>query len=275
MIFSSADACLVAGLLAEAARAEIMPRFRRLDPGAIRSKSGPLDLVTDADDAAERAIAAGLRKHFPGCAVIGEEAASADMALLGAIATAELCFIVDPIDGTANYAAGLPLFGCMAAVTMRGTVVAAMIHDPVGRDTAMALRGEGAWTEGEDGRRTDLRVAPAVPMDRMSGAVSWRYMPEGRKQIVCRNLPRLGASFDLRCAAHQYRLLAGGHCHYMVFNRLLPWDHAPGWLLHREAGGFSRRFDDSEYAAADPTGGLICTPDEAGYRALRAALLEI
>ena len=273
--FTTADAGRVAALLAEVARAEIMPRFRRLGAGAIRTKSGPLDLVTDADEAAERAIAAGLRRLFPGCTVIGEEAASADMALLGAIATAELCFVVDPIDGTANYAAGLPLFGSMAAVVRRGEVVAAIIHDPVGHDTALALRGEGAWTEAEDASRTDLRVAAPVPVPEMSGAVSWRYMPEGRRQTVCRNLPRLGANFDLRCAAHQYRLLAGGHCHHMVFNRLLPWDHAPGWLLHREAGGYSARFDGSEYAPADATGGLICTPDEASYRALRAALLEI
>ena len=55
--------------------------------------------------------------------------------------------MVDPIDGTSNYAAGLPLFGVMAAVVMRGEVVAAAIHDPVGDDTALALRGEGAWTQ--------------------------------------------------------------------------------------------------------------------------------
>ena len=78
---------------------------------AVREKTGPLDLVTDADEAAERVMTAGLHRRFPGCVVVGEEAAPADPAQLRALAGAELAFVVDPIDGTANFAAGLPLFG--------------------------------------------------------------------------------------------------------------------------------------------------------------------
>ena len=70
----------VATLLRDAARAEIMPRFRNLAAGAVRMKTGPLDLVTEADEAAERRITDGLRREFPGCVVIGEEAASANPA---------------------------------------------------------------------------------------------------------------------------------------------------------------------------------------------------
>src|SRR4051794_14753313 len=92
-------------LLRDASRAEILPRFRNLAHGAVRMKTGPLDLVTEADEAAERRIEAGLRREFPGCVVIGEEAASADPSLLAELAGAELAFVVDPIDGTANFAA--------------------------------------------------------------------------------------------------------------------------------------------------------------------------
>ncbi len=274
MLFSVSQAEALDQLLRAASRMEIMPRLRRLGEGAIRPKSGPQDLVTDADEPAEAMITRSLARLYPGCLVVGEEATERDPSLLEQLAGADLAFVVDPVDGTSNFAAGLPLFGCMAAVTMRGEVVAAMIHDPVGDDTAMALRGEGAWTEAPDGRRADLRVAAAVPVAEMSGSVSWRYMDVAMKQTVCTNLPRLAASFDHRCAAHQYRLLAGGHCHYMVFNRLLPWDHAPGWLLHREAGGFSARFDGTPYRPGLFTGGMICTPDKASYVSLREALLE-
>ena len=58
-----------------------------------------------------------------------------------------------------------------------------------------------------------------------------------------------------------------------MYNRLLPWDHAPGWLLHREAGGYSARFDGSRYDPLDSTGGLICAPDEASWQLLCDALL--
>jgi fructose-1,6-bisphosphatase/inositol monophosphatase family enzyme len=91
---------------------------------------------------------------------------------------------------------------------------------------------------------------------------------------VAARLPRLGAAWDYRCAAPEYRLLAAGHCHCVGFNRLLPWDHAPGWLLHREAGGFAAHFNGTPYRATDGTQrGLICTPDEASFQALRDALL--
>ncbi|HEY1932515.1 MAG TPA: inositol monophosphatase family protein [Acetobacteraceae bacterium] len=273
MTFAPAELADLAAILRDAARAEIMPRFRHLAVGAVRQKTGPLDLVTEADEAAEIAISAALTQRFPGAVIVGEEAASADPSLLDDLAGAALAFVVDPVDGTANFAAGLPLFGVMAAALHYGEIVASAIHDPVGDDTALALRGEGAWIEAPDGRRTNLRVSAPVPVDQMAGNLSWRYLPEPRRSIVCTNLPRLGGAWDYRCSAHEYRMAAAGHCHFLFFNRLLPWDHAPGWLLHREAGGFSARLDGSGYSAISTDGGLICAPDRASWQALRDALL--
>ena len=109
-------------------------------------------------------IHAGLVRAFPSAVVVGEEATSADPQRLRLLADAELAFVVDPVDGTANFAAGLPLFGVMAAVIVRGEVVAAAIHDPVCDDTALALRGEGAWTEAADGRRATTARCAAGPI---------------------------------------------------------------------------------------------------------------
>lgn len=275
MRFDTKAARDVAVLLRAATRAEILPRFRRLAAGSVRTKAGPLDLVTEADEAAERVIEAGLRARFPGCAVVGEEATSANGALLAQLADADLAFVVDPVDGTANFAAGMPLFGCMAAAFVKGEVVGAWIHDPLGDDTAVALRGEGAWFEDAEGNRlADLRVAAPVPVSRMIGAISWGWMPEPMKSSVAGRLPRLAATLNYRCAAHEYRLVASGHAHLLVYNKLMPWDHAPGWLLHREAGGYSARFDGSDYLAGHHvTGGLICAPDKASWQEARDVLL--
>ncbi len=261
-------------LLRTAARKEILPRFQRLDPGDIRYKTGPLDLVTEADEAAERMITTGLLHVFPGCVVVGEEAASSNPGLLGRLDGAELAFVVDPVDGTQNFAAGLPLFGVMAAAIVNGEIVAAVIHDPIGDDSAVALRGEGAWVELVGGKRRDLRVAAPVEVPQMTGSVGWRYLPREQRATVARNQTKVASTFDLRCAAHQYRMLAGGHCHFMLFNRLMPWDHAPGWLLHQEAGGYSARFDGTPYVPTRTVGGLICTPDYPSYVALKEALFE-
>jgi fructose-1,6-bisphosphatase/inositol monophosphatase family enzyme len=274
-LFGMADVSALTEILARAAATEIMPRFRRLGAGDIRAKDGPLDLVTEADLAAERQITAALRARFPGCVVVGEEAATADPGLLAGLRGADLAFVVDPVDGTSNFAWGLPLFATMAAAISNGEVVAAVIHDPVGQDSAIALRGEGAWTQTCDGRRQDMRVATPVPVEEMAGGASWRYLPKPLGQRVATNLSRVAASFSYRCAGHEYRLIAGGQCHYLLFGRLLPWDHAPGWLLHREAGGYSARFDGTAYDPTEIDGGLICTPDRESWEKLRTAFLDV
>ena len=274
-MISAARAAEVATLLRQASRAEILPRFRRLAQGAVRTKSGPLDLVTDADEAAERMIEAGLYRLFPGCAVVGEEAAAADPAVMDRLADADLAFVVDPVDGTANFAAGLPLFATMAAAVVKGEVVGAWIHDPLGDDTAIALRGEGAWIADPEGRpMADLRVAASAPLERMVAAISWGFLPPPLRGQVTARFPRFAGVVGYRCAAHEYRWVAGGHGHVLLYNRLMPWDHLPGWLLHREAGGYSARFDGSAYLPTHRDGGLICAPDRDSWEAVRHALLD-
>ncbi|MBW6397520.1 inositol monophosphatase [Roseomonas sp. HJA6] len=274
-MITAVRAAEVAALLRRASRAEILPRFRKLAQGEVRAKSGPLDLVTDADEGAERIIEAGLRRLFPGCVVVGEEAAAADGSVLDRLRDAELAFVVDPVDGTANFAAGLPLFGCMAAAVVKGEVAAGWIHDPLGDDTAIALRGEGAWIADADGRATtDLRVGGAAPLDRMLAAISWTYLPQNLKGQVTARFPLFAGVVSYRCAAHEYRWVAGGYGQVLFYNRLMPWDHLPGWLLHREAGGYSARFDGSDYLPTHREGGLICAPDRESWDAVRHALLD-
>ncbi len=273
MPFSSDDVHRVGEILADAARAEIMPRFRRLSPDQIRQKTSAFDLVTEADEAAEAAITAALQAAFPDCAVIGEESAHKNPALLDIIADAPLAFIVDPVDGTRNFASSLPLFGVMAAVTSRGETIAGVIHDPISRDWAYAVRGGGAWLEQEDGSRRALRVADPVPVSQMDGFIGSNYLPEPLRTTVNGNLSRLGTSNSLRCAAHEYRTAAAGYCHLLLYSRLMPWDHAAGALIHREAGGYSAQFDGQPYLPTRFGGGLICAPDEATWQLARDALL--
>jgi fructose-1,6-bisphosphatase/inositol monophosphatase family enzyme len=273
MNFSRADIAVVAALLAEAGQRIIMPQFRRLGPGAVRAKTGPLDLVTQADEAAEALIAAGLRDAFPGCAVVGEEACTADPGLLDALASADLAFTIDPIDGTANYVAGVPLFGSMVAAVRRGEVVGAAIHDPVTRESILAVRGEGAWRVAEDGSEQELRVTAPAPLGALTGAASWRYFAPELRRRVLDGLTSVAQVWDFRCAAQVYRMVAAGECHFVLFNRLMPWDHAAGWLLHQEAGGYSARLDGSCYLPTTTTGGLICAPDRETWLTLRHALV--
>lgn len=273
MKLGATQASEIAGVLREAARAEILPRFRRLASGDIRAKSGPLDLVTEADEAAERRLTAELSARFPGAMILGEEAAAADPSLLSAMLEAELCFIIDPVDGTANFAAGVPLFGVMLAAVHHGETFAGWIHDPMGDDTVIGLRGEGAWVETPAGGRQDCRVAAPAPLGAMVGAISWGFLPPERKAHLLPRLAHLAGTLNFRCAAHEYRLAATGGLHALVYNKLMPWDHAAGALIHAEAGGYSAQFDGGAYSPRKHAGGLICAPDRAGWQALREGLL--
>jgi len=271
--FPFADVQTVVEILREAARVEIMPRFRGIVPKRTREKSSRQDLVTDADEAAEAAITAALLRAFPGAVVVGEEATERDPSLLDRLADPDLAFVIDPIDGTKNFASNLPLFGVMAAVVRRGEVVAGVILDPIEDDWAVALRGEGAFLERADGRRHDLRVGPAPSLPEMAGVVSWTFFsPELRDRLPAR-FPRVANASDYRCAAHQYRLLAGGFYDFGLYGKLMPWDHAAGWLLHREAGGYAACLDGTPYLPTRHEGGLLCAPDRDSWTMLRDALL--
>jgi len=273
MNFTNRDLAALAGILREAARTEILPRFRRLLPSHVRAKSGPLDLVTDADLAAEAAISRACEVAFPGVLIVGEEASSTDGALIARLADAPFAITIDPIDGTANFCAGLPLFGVMAAVVEHGETTAAIILDPITNSYSAALRGRGVFEYAPDGSTAALHVARAATLSAMTGMVSWRFMLPSQRDCVLANLPKVAQVWDHRCAAHEYRALIAGHSHFVMFNRLMPWDHLPGVLLQTEAGGFGARFDGTPYTSGDAAGGLICAPDCATRRILRDALL--
>jgi fructose-1,6-bisphosphatase/inositol monophosphatase family enzyme len=263
----------LAALLAEVAQAVVLPRFRKLPAEAVRTKSSPRDFVTDADEEAERQIFARLAKSYPGAVLIGEEVSERNPALLNTLVDADLAFVVDPIDGTRNYVAGLPLFGMMIAACHRGEVIAGAIYDPFGRNAALAVRDEGAWMAEEDGSIQPLSVAPPAPLGEMECLVDTSSLPRNLRDMANSRLSSFAGNASLRCAAHEYRMAASGHCHVLLYNKLAPWDHAAGWLLHKEAGGYSAHFDGSPYKPTHRDGGLLLAPDEASWKVARKTLL--
>ncbi|MEO8758745.1 MAG: inositol monophosphatase family protein [Devosia sp.] len=269
------DVIELSDMLREATKAEILPRFRRLDPATIRTKSNPTDLVTEADTEAERWITAAIAKRWPSALVVGEEAVAADPALLHRLAGADLAVTLDPVDGTANFAAGLPLFAVMASVAVKGEVVAGIIYDPMGDDWFVAERGAGAFMRRPDGSSQRLKVADPVPVADTIAHVSISFLDPVSKPKVLSNLIKLRISANYRVAGHDYRTMASGHCHAVLFNKLMPWDHLPGTLICAEAGAYVRKFDGSEYRASDLTGGLLLALDKESWSLLREQVFTV
>ncbi len=261
-------------LLTRVATAEIMPRFRNLDAGDVSEKESATDLVTIADETAEREITAALKDRFPGAFVVGEEACAANPSSLDGLADAELAFTIDPVDGTFNFANGVPLFGTMLAVVQRGVTIAGIIHDPVGGDSLLAMQGEGALVRAPG--KSDRRQAVAGPVETpdMVGAVSWNLVPEPTRSTIARNMALMETGLSYRCAAHEYRLVATGGIHFVLYNKLMPWDHLAGVLIHSEAGGYTARFDGSPYDCSTLDGGVIAARDADSWQQVRTALFE-
>ncbi|MBC2884961.1 inositol monophosphatase family protein [Ochrobactrum sp. CM-21-5] len=274
MTFDDRQADWLAELLAEAASLEIMPRFRQLGADDIRQKTSPADLVTEADINAERFITARLKKRYPDALIVGEEACSDDPALLDGLGQAELAFTIDPVDGTFNFASGVPLFGVMLAVVSKGETVAGIIHDPVGKDWIMAVKGAGSHIRRENGAVTKVGVAAPADISQMTGSVSWQYTAEPLRSRLARNHTKFLSQIGYRCAAHEYRIIATGGAHFAVYNKLMPWDHLPGALIHQEAGGHLARWDGSDYLPSHTGGGLLVAPDKESWQAIQTGLWE-
>lgn len=269
------DIDALATILREAAKAEVLPRFRRLAPGTVRHKSEAIDLVTEADEQAERFIKAEVAARWPGALFVGEESVAARPALLDELDDAALAIVVDPVDGTANFAAGLPLFAVMASVVRNGETIAGVIYDPMGDDWVMAEKGAGAVLKRPDGSAERLQVATAPALDQMVGHVSITFLPSAAKPAILANLAKVRVTANYRVAGHDYRTFASGHCHFVAFNKLMPWDHLGGTLISVEAGGHVARFDGSPYLPRHREGGLIISTDKDSWDLLRREIFTL
>ena len=259
----------LANILRDASRQESLPRFRRLDASMVQTKTEAIDLVTEADIATENVIKSRVAAWMPQALFVGEESVAADPALLPRLANADLAIVVDPIDGTANYAAGLPLFACMAAVVSGGETVAGIIYDPMGDDWVMAEKGSGAWLRRPNGEAVRLHVAAPLSLAEMVGMASVAYMPRGSRPTVLQNTDKVRLLSNFRCAGHEYRTLVSGHGQFLCYNKLMPWDHLAGVLIAQEAGAYAARLDGQPYLPSHVDGGLLVAMNREAWDELR------
>jgi myo-inositol-1(or 4)-monophosphatase len=234
------EACLAAAT----AGAKVL-RDRKDLPRDIHFK-GRIDLVTDADKAAEEAVLQVLRERFPGARILAEESGASGGSDLR---FADLRFVVDPLDGTTNYAHGLPLYCCTVAAEVNGVLEAGCTVDPTRDEVFLAGRGAGATLNG-----AKLLVSDVAQLERALVCTGFPYgnrekLPEmiatfGRLTELSRGSRRLGS------AALDLAYVAAGRLDAFWEVGLKPWDVAAGVLLVQEAGGIVTRFDGSAHQLA-------------------------
>ena len=230
----------VHAIMIEAAERAILPHYQTLAAHEIIAKAAD-DAVTVADHEAEEILSDLLGKLLPEAAIVGEEAAHADPAVLDRLGDA-LCWIIDPLDGTNNFANGKPPFGILVALAERGETIGGWIYDPLRQRFCHAERGSGAWIGDE---RITARASGASPP---IAAISLVFANADKREALKTHIAPHYTLVDIpRCAAEQYPRIVLGENDITIFERTLAWDHAAGVLFLNEAGGKVCRPDGSPY----------------------------
>ncbi len=247
-MLTAGDLQRVAELMRETAAAELLPRFRNLAREDIRHKR-PGDVVTVADIASEQRLASGLAKILPGVPVVGEEAVEKDAGLLDLIGRpGESCWIVDPLDGTSNFAAGRERFAIIVCLVHDTETIGGWILDVPNSRMAVAVRGQGVT----------LNEAPVPKLAsrrrrRPRGYIGFKMRKEFDRQLPPEHRRILGGLTSLNCAGREYLEILAGQREFSLYRRTKPWDHAAGALMVTEAGGAAVRFNGEPYG---PAGGI-------------------
>ncbi len=226
----------VHSLMKSATERAILPRYQSLAAHEVDDKAAD-DVVTIADHEAEAILTEGLAKLLPEAAIVGEEACHAEPAVMDRLGD-DLCWIIDPLDGTNNFAAGKPPFGVLIALAERGETIGGWIYDCLSGRFCHAQIGKGAYV---DGTRVYARVSGSVPP---IAAISLVFAdPERRAALKSEIAPHYTCVDIPRCAAEQYPRLVLGQNDLALFEKTLAWDHAAGALFTNEAGGKVARPD--------------------------------
>ena len=269
---SKAQQTSLVNLVRRAAKTEILPRFRNLSAHQIATKSGPQDLVTEADEAAEAMIARGILHLFPNAVVIGEEAAAKDPGLRQTAAQAELAFIIDPVDGTWNFAHGVPLFGVILAATRFGKPIFGLLYDPMVDDWVIADDQSPTMIAGAGRAPRPTTVSAGGALADLSGVIHFHLLPKDKQAALAPVLPEFLRTGSMRCSCHEYRILAQGGVDFCLSGVLNPWDHAAGVLLCQQAGGHVRMLDGSEYHIGTEQGYLLAAANAETWDRIATAL---
>lgn len=214
-------------------------------PHQIRHK-GAIDLVTEADLASEKAILDLVGREFPGIAVMAEESSSAY-----ATTMAGEYWVIDPLDGTTNFAHGFPYFGVSIGYVVDGRPVAGVIYCPLQEELFVARDGKGAWL---NGRR--ITVSAAAELQHSLVATGFPYDVHGTLEQVISTVRRvLPKVQDLRragAAALDLAYVACGRLDGFWEMELKPWDTAAGAVLVKEAGGRVTDFAGNAFSPFRP-----------------------
>lgn len=245
--------------LADAAKAETLPRFRTGTP--ITNKlAGGFDPVTEGDRAAETAIRALIEQNFPDHGILGEEHENIGL-------DREHVWVIDPIDGTRAFISGLPTWGTLIGLRSNGRASMGMMDQPFTGERYFA-DGEKSWYRGPDGEHQIF----TRDCGGLSNAILFTTSPhifEGADLAAYKAVEEKVRLFRYGTDCYAYTLLAGGHIDLVVENNLKPYDVGALIPIIEQAGGIITTWDGGR---PEEGGNIIAAGSRAVYEEARALL---
>jgi myo-inositol-1(or 4)-monophosphatase len=206
---------------------------------------GEINLVTEADRSSEEIITSRIKKLFPDHDIMGEEGTNITRG-------SEYRWIIDPLDGTTNYAHGFPVFCVSIALKRMSQVVMGVIYNPVLDELFVAERGEGAFLQGKN-----IHVSHTRRLAEGFMATGFPYdVRENYRDVLAyfnEMIPTAQAIRRAGSAALDLAYLAVGRFDGFWELRLKPWDTAAGWILVEEAGGVVTDLSGNPYFLESPS----------------------
>lgn len=217
----------LAELVSRIADRELLPRFNCQDGD--RKSDG--SLVTEADVVMQAALIEALHEHWPDTCVLGEEMTEAEQQ--NALdQTEQDTWCIDPLDGTSNFAVGVPYYAVSIALLKDKQVEMGVVYDPSRSECFAALRGQGAWLNGE-------RLLPRqldTPLSQGVALIDLKRLPADLASRLAAE-PPYKSQRSFGAVALDWCWLADGRCHVYLHGKQKLWDYAAGSLILEEAGG--------------------------------------
>lgn len=224
----------------DAAHAELLPRFSAVT----RHVKTDGSIVTEADHAMQQRMQRELVAQWPGYAFLGEEMAGDEQERLTRKTDRGL-WCLDPLDGTSNFAAGIPFFAVSLALLLDGRPVLGLVYDPVRDECFMARRGEGAWINDTP---LGASALPPAELKRAIACVDFKRLEKPLAGSLGAQ-PPYGSQRNFGSSSLEWGWLADGRFHLYLHGGQKLWDYAAGWLILSEAGGHSVTLDGEEVFA--------------------------
>lgn len=244
------DSSQLKALVVRTAQEELLPRFNHVGYQVKADNS----LVTEADIASHRRLKRELAGRWPHIGFLSEEMPRSDQEAL--LRNENPCWCLDPLDGTSNFVAGVPVFALSLALIAQGRPALGLVYDPVRNECFRADEGRGAWLNDQP-----LQThAAGFPIERSIAVVDFKRLPPLLKSRLLE--PPYSSQRNFGSSALEWAWMAAGRGNLYLHGGQKLWDYAAGWLILNEAGGRSSTLQGEQVYRPEITPrSVVASPD--------------